>query len=883
MTHPARPAGPARLAPTGLTAAEAARRHEDAGPNALPPPRATPAWRKLGAEFVNLFAVMLWVAGGLALIGGLVPLGLAIFAVVVLNGVFAFGQEYRAERAAASLRDLLPRRATVLRDGQRLAVDARELVVGDTVWLEPGDRVSADLVLGEAHGVLVNTSTLTGESVPAAAVEGDTLYAGTFLVEGTGFATVDAIGAHTRLASIAQLTTDAARPSTPLHREIQRVVRTLAVIAVTLGSVFFVLSLLLGQPASDGFLFAIGVTVAVVPCGLLPTVTLSLAVGAQRMADRHALVRRLESVETLGSTTFICSDKTGTLTRNEMQVVAVWTPAGSIEVDGTGYEPAGQVRDEGPASREAAVVAARAAVACSTGYAVERDGEWATQGDPMEVALDVVARRLGVDTDPIRAVVADRIFAFDPRRRRMSVVREGWVLVKGAPDAVLPRCVAVDHAQGSLEALSARGLRVIAVARRRDDAPEDADEAERDLDLLALMALEDPPRAGAAHAVAACRRAGIAVAMVTGDHPATARAIADQVGLRRPHDPVLTGADLPEDDKVLAALIDHDGVVLSRVAPEDKVRIARALRSRGHVVAMTGDGVNDGPALRESDIGIAMGRSGTDVARDAADLVLLDDDFATIVAAIEQGRATFANMRRFLTYHLTDNVAELTPFVIWALSGGRFPLALGVLQVLALDIGTDTLPAVALGGEAPTPGVLNRGPSEGRLINSTVAFRAFGVLGPTEALVSMVAFVVVFVAMGWTPGEPFPEGHVLDMASGAAFTAVVVGQMANAFACRSTTRWPGRLGWTSNRLLLWAVAFEVLLASAFIWFAPLARLLGQAPPPAAGWVVVALAAPAVLAADTVSKAALRRRSRRQRHGLPPAAGPRVPVAAGNHR
>ncbi len=856
-----------RRAPEGLSADEVARRQAAGGPNALPPPRTTPAWRKLLAEFVNLFAVMLWVAGGLALIGGLAPLGLAIFAVVILNGVFAYGQEYRAEKAAASLRDLLPRRATVIRDGRYVDVDARELVVGDTLLLEPGDRISADLTLHGAHGILVNTSTLTGESVPTAAADGEPLYAGTFLVEGTGFATVTAIGADTRLASIARLTTEASRPTTPLHREIQRVVRTLATIAVSLGSVFFILSLLLGQPASDGFLFAIGVTVAVVPCGLLPTVTLSLAVGAQRMAARHALVRRLESVETLGSTTFICSDKTGTLTRNEMQVVAVWTPAGIVGIDGEGYEPVGVVRDAGPASRAAATDAARAVVACSTGYAVQRDGAWTTQGDPMEVALDVLARRLGIDTDAMREVVADRIFPFDPRRRRMSVVRDGWVLVKGAPDAVLPRCLRSDGAAAALEELSSRGLRVIAVARRVDNGPVDADAAERDLELLALTALEDPPRAGAAHALAACRRAGIAVAMVTGDHPATARAIADEVGLRRPHDPVITGADLPTDEAVLGALIDHDGIVISRVSPEDKLRIASALRARGHVVAMTGDGVNDGPALQEADIGVAMGRSGTDVARDAADLVLLDDDFATIVAAVEQGRATFANMRRFLTYHLTDNVAELTPFVVWALSGGRFPLAIGVLQVLALDVGTDTLPAVALGGEPPTPGVLDRPPSEGRLINSTVAFRAFGVLGPTEALMSMIAFVTVFVACGWSPGQPFPEGHVLDMASGAAFTSVVVGQMANAFACRSTTKWPGRLGWASNRLLLWAVGFEVLLATAFIGFAPLAGLLGQAPPPAAGWVVVALSAPAVLLADTLSKAARRRRSRRRRHGL----------------
>ena len=832
---------------------------------------------------MNFFAGMLWVAAVLAFVAGLAPLSVAIVAVVLFNGVFAFAQEHRAERAAASLQDLLPRRATVIRDGQHVDLDAGDLVVGDVVLLEAGDLISADLRLDDAHSVLVDTSMLTGESVPTPNAVGDQLFAGTFLVEGAGMGTVTAIGGDTRLASIARLTTDAHRPRTPLHREIQRVVRTLATIAISVGVVFFVLSLLLGQPASDGFLFAVGVTVALVPESLLPTVTLSLAVGAQRMADRHALVRRLESVETLGSTTFICSDKTGTLTRNQMQVVAVWTPAGSVRLAGEGYQPVAEVTDDGPASRAAALLAARSAVVCSTGRAVLRDGEWTAQGDPMEVAVDVLGRRLGVDTDELRTVLPDRQFPFDPRRRRMTVAREGWFYVKGAPDAVLPLSDGAAGAVTAMDDLSGQGLRVIAVARRPDDGSTEAEAAERDLELLALVALADPPRVGAAHALAACRRAGIAVAMVTGDHPETARAIADEVGLRRPHDPVLTGAELPEDEQVLGALIDHDGIVLSRVAPEDKLRIARALRARGHVVAMTGDGVNDGPALQEADIGVAMGRSGTDVARNAADLVLLDDDFATIVAAVEQGRATFANMRRFLTYHLTDNVAELTPFLIWALSGGRFPLALGVLQVLALDVGTDTLPAVALGAEPPTPGVLDRAPSAGRLINRTVAVRAFGVLGPTEALFSMTAFVTVFLASGWRPGEPFPEGDVLLMASGAAFAAVVAGQMANAFACRSTTRWPGRLGWTSNRLLIWALAFEGLLVTAFVWFPPLARLLGQAPPPAAGWIVVALTGPAVLAADTVAKALLRRGRRRRVHGLDGADGPPIPVAAGRIR
>jgi magnesium-transporting ATPase (P-type) len=323
------------------------------------------------------------------------------------------------------------------------------------------------------------------------------------------------------------------------------------------------------------------------------------------------------------------------------------------------------------------------------------------------------------------------------------------------------------------------------------------------------------------------------------------------------------GHELPEDETILGALLDRDGVVVSRVAPEDKLRIARALHARGHVVAMTGDGVNDGPALQQADIGVAMGRSGTDVAREAADLVLLDDDFATIVAAVEQGRATFANVRRFLTYHLTDNVAELTPFVVWALSGGQFPLALGVLQILALDIGTDLLPALALGAEPPREGVLRK-PHQGQhLIDGSLLRRVFGVLGPAEAVVEMSAFVTVFLAAGWRPDTEFPTGHVLLAASGAAFSAVVLGQLANAFACRSTTLWPGSLGWTTNRLLLGAVAAELLALVAFLFVPPVASLLGHAPPPLWGWAVATLAIPAVLAADALHKWQRRRKGNRQ--------------------
>jgi magnesium-transporting ATPase (P-type) len=409
---------------------------------------------------------------------------------------------------------------------------------------------------------------------------------------------------------------------------------------------------------------------------------------------------------------------------------------------------------------------------------------------------------------------------------------------------------------------------MLAVARRRyaRDGATGADDVERDLELLGIVGLVDPVRPDVADAVAACRRAGIRLAMITGDHPATARAVAAEVGLLGQHELVVEGRELPADDDHLGALLDRDGVVVCRVTPEQKLRIARSLQGRGHVVAMTGDGVNDAPALRKADIGIAMGASGTDVAREAADLVLLDDHFATIVAAIEQGRATFTNIRRFLTYHLTDNVAELAPFAAWALTGGTYPLALSVLQVLALDIGTDLLPALALGSEPPNRRTLTGTPRTGELIDRGVLARAFGLLGPVEAAVELGAFTAVLLAAGWHWGvEPAPAA--LATASGAAFAAVVLGQLGNAFACRS--EWRSVLGMPllGNRLLLGAVAVEAVLLVVFL-APPVANVLGGTWPSALGWAVAAAAIPAVLGADAAAKAVGRRGPTSRRGGLP---------------
>ena len=545
-----------------------------------------------------------------------------------------------------------------------------------------------------------------------------------------------------------------------------------------------------------------------------------------------------------------------------MTVVHAWTRTGEAVTADPGYDPTGSVVVSSEDARVDLQHLAAAARRCSTGMVQLDEGAWRPHGDPMEAAIDVFARRLGLDAEvvlPAAAVIAR--FPFDPRRRRVSVVDADGVAVKGAPDAVLPLCRQVEGASEVLEALMAKGLRVLAVAGRSwpGGAPSASSDVEADLELYGLLGLQDPPRLEVRDAIASCRTAGIKVGMITGDHPETARAIAEEVGLWRPGAPVLVGSDLPADEQVLGALLDNDGIVVARVSPEEKLSIARALRARGHVVAMTGDGVNDGPALHEADIGVAMGRSGTDVARESADLVLLDDDFSTIVTGIEMGRGAFLNVRRFLTYHLTDNVAELTPFVVWALSGSRIPLALGVLQILALDIGTDTLSAVALGAEPPSPNALQQPPVQGRLLDRRVLRRAFGVLGPTEAILSMAAFVASFWVSGWRPGDTFPHGAVLWAASGAAFMTVVAAQSANAFACRSSSRWAGGLRHRPNRLLLPAVLIGLGISLVTLLVGPIARQLGQAPPPAAVWLLIGLAPAVLIAVDALEKWWARRR------------------------
>ena len=885
----------------GLSAEEARARLGSLGANELPTPRAPGLVRQLFGQLVHFFALMLWAAALLALIGGMPVLALAIVVVIVVNGVFSFAQEYRAERSIRALSALLPETAVVRRGGRKVRVSAQELVPGDIVLLAEGDWISADARVLRSAGLRVDNSLLTGESEsvervaePVAAPPADVaetpnvVFAGTYAASGSGIAVVVATGSRTRLGAIAKLTGEVVRRPTPLRLELNRAVRVIAGFAVVAGAVFFGASVALGTPARDGFLFSVGVIVALVPEGLLPTLSLSLAMSATRMAQSGALVRRLESVETLGSTTVICTDKTGTLTANEMTARSVVTRGHVYHVTGSGYDSHGALtvdgRSLGAEELDRVEPLLRAIALCNDARVEQRDGRWRCTGDPTEGALVVLARKGGVEQeDAERAAPRVREFPFDSVRRRMCTVHAlpggaFEVLVKGSPEAVTEACASFDEegrpvpmrqeiadaVQADVERLAADGLRVLAVARREvAELPAGPQDAEHGLELLGLIGMADPVRPEVPDAVSRCRAAGIRVIMITGDHPATARAVADKAGLADGR--VVLGADLPADDGELSGLLaDLSVSVLARVAPEEKLRIAQALQARGEVVAMTGDGVNDAPALRQADIGVAMGVVGTDVAREAADLVLLDDNFAHIVQAVEEGRAAFDNIKRFLTYHLTDNVAELTPFVVWALSAGEIPLVISVLQVLALDIGTDLLPALALGAERAEPETMARPPRArgARLLDRKVLGRAFGFLGPVEAVCSMAMLPLgAALFFGW-PDLPLPdEGVDKETLSGMVFAAIVLMQMANAFECRSSPDSLFTIGPLSNRLLVGAVAVEALALLAFLYVPPIADALGQQPLGAGQWLLVLATPWALLAAEEARKAVVRARWR----------------------
>ncbi|HEX6620981.1 MAG TPA: cation-transporting P-type ATPase, partial [Solirubrobacteraceae bacterium] len=843
---------------------------------------------RFARNFTYLFALLLWAGAALALLGGQAPLAIAIVAVIVVNAIFSFAQEYRAERAVDALRQILPQRVRVRRDGHPREITAEEVVPGDVMLLTAGDRISADGELLVEVELKVDMSTLTGESRPvrrhvAAGPHGregleapDRVFAGTHVVAGTAEAIVTATAMATELGRIAQLTQQAPRHLSPLELEMARMTRLVAALSVSIGVAFFLLAGTLGMSVSDRFVFAIGVIVANVPEGLLPTVTLSLAMATQRMARRNAIVRRLSSVETLGATTVICTDKTGTLTANEMTVRRVWTLDGDLDVGGAGYTPTGEVSARsGRLDTEALEELARAGALCNDATLDTAGGRWQIIGDPTEGALLTLARKVGLDpTTEAHRYPRRGEAPFDSARKRMTTLNDApeglTAYVKGAPTAVVGRTTLDEGARGRVlavaDGLARESLRVLAIARRTHcpaDMTAEAAEAGQ-LEFLGLVGMHDPPRPEVADAVRRCRGAGIRVVMVTGDHGLTAEAIAQRIGLVSGPAAILDGAALEGLDEpgLVAALAEPD-VLVSRVTPEQKLRIAQALRAAGEVVAMTGDGVNDAPALRTADIGIAMGRSGTDVAREAADIILLDDNFASIAAAVEEGRAVYDNIRRFAQYHFSSNVAELLAFLTWGLSGGAIPLPIVVMQVLAVDLGTDLLPAIALGTERAEPGIMDRGPrprSE-RLLNRRVLGRVYGFVGLLVGVAGLTSFLSAYWLAGWRPWETLAdEGDLYVQATAATYAGIVMGQVGAGMAFRTSRESIFKVGLLTNRFLLVGIAFEIGLLFALLYVPALQRAFHMRPLDARTWLLLVVWPVMVLAAEEARKAIVRRRA-----------------------
>ena len=811
----------------GLSAAEAAERLARYGPNELPPARRTSVWQRIAGQVRDPLVLVLLVAAALTVAtGDWTDAGVILF-VVVVNTTAGVTQEVKAGQAIMALSEMTAPEARVLRDGEQAVIPAADVVTGDVLVLAEGDIVPADAAVFEAASLLVDESALTGESVPAEKAaasrvgQPDAVSAGTTVVRGRGRAVVTATGAASAMGRVAALM-GARQGLTPLQRRLAGLGRVLAVAAVALCAIVMAVGLARGQGAELMIVTAISLVVAAVPESLPAVVTLALALGARRMSARHALIRRLPAVETLGSVTVLATDKTGTLTEGSMVVRRLWTPDdGEAEVHGAGYAPAGEVTLAGRPVTAAGVTGLAALLTagalCNDAALRPPAGEaeaWTAVGDPTEAALLAAAARFGLDPGDLRARfprVAE--VPFDSTRKRMTTAHrlpggDVRVICKGAPEVMLtPEFIAGDdatlaRAAGRAEELARGGFRVLAVAAADRAAPPDAKSMKRGLHLLGLTAILDPPRSAAAATIASCQAAGITPVLITGDHPATAGAIARDLGI------------IGDDAEVVDCRADgHEAAfgtarVFARATPEQKLAIIAARQAAGDVVAMTGDGVNDGPALRRADIGVAMGRRGTEVARQAADLVLADDELGTVVAAAEEGRRVYANIRRFLLYGLAGGSAEIAVMLAGPLVGLALPLL--PAQILWVNLLTHGLPGVALGSEPADPAAMRRPPRP-----PAESVLGAGLWQRIVRVGVVIAAVTLGVALwGHATGRPWQT---------MAFFALGTTQLAVALGSRAR---PGTL---ANPALLWAVAGALGLQFAGIYLPFLNDLLKTRP------------------------------------------------------
>jgi Ca2+-transporting ATPase len=868
----------------GLEPAAARERLAAHGPNRIETRGRTPWYRVFLGQFADVLIAILAVAASVSLaLGDLLDAG-AILAILLVNGLLGFVQEWRAEGALAALSAMLTPRCRCLRGGEAVEIEADTLVPGDVVLLASGDRVPADVRVLSSQELAADESALTGESVSvrkAAAPVGEEralaerasmAWMGTVVTAGRGRGVVVATGMRTEFGRIAELTRSIRRDPTPLQRRLAVLGRQLGLFALAIAGLVALVGVLLGRPALEMFMTGVSLAVAVVPEGLPAVVTITLALGVRQMVRRRALPRKLQATEALGSTTIALTDKTGTLTENEMTVTRIWLPAGEVEVTGGGYAPEGDFRVGGRAidveTRADLRALLTAAATCNEASIELVEGRWQRRGEPTEAALVVAAAKARLPAERGR-----RLFEvpFDSTRKRMTVVHESdcgpLAYVKGAPEIVIARCSRIlvgdaeraldgeqrERALAAFRSMAASGLRTLALARRGAAAEErDPQRLEQELTLLGSVGILDPPRAEVPEAVARARLAGIRVVMITGDAPETARAIAECIGLTV--ETTLLGADLERlGDAELGQALERP-VLVARALPQHKLRIARLLKERGHVVSMTGDGVNDAPALKEADVGIAMGIRGTDVAREAADLVLLDDNFASIVNGIEEGRREYENIRKFVRYLLSSNIGETVAIFLVVVLGG--PLILLPVQILWINVVTDAVTAIALGLEPAERDLMHRPPR-----------------GRTQAIVDRAGLLAVLALGGYIGLATLAlflfhleRGHDLVLAQSSAFTAMVVLEQVNLFNHRALRAPLTSVGWWSNPWLLVALAATIALQLAALYLPALQRVLHTT---ALGWeewaVLLLVALPLFVVPETWKRLRWREPAQLQTH------------------
>lgn len=878
----------------GLSQAEADKRLEQYGKNELAQKKQKSMFRKLLANFTSLMALLLWAGGIMAIVSGALALGISIFCVNLINGFFSFFQEFRAEKATNALQKMLPSYARVVRDDKEIKILASDIVPGDIMLLEEGDRICADARILRSNDFCADQSTLTGESNPirksgdamqkeCSYLEAENMvFSGTSAAAGTCRTLVVSTGMNSEFGKIANLTQNTEKSLSPLQKELNVLTKQIAVIALSVGVVFMLIAVFLVQdPIMESFLFALGMVVAFIPEGLLPAVTLSLALAVQRMAKEHALVKKLSAVETLGCTNVICSDKTGTLTQNEMTVNHLWTMRSEMTVSGEGYAPVGEVRDGDTVvtAKKSAVLdmLLSGATLCANAKLIppeEGKDRYTVLGDPTEACLGVAAQKAGIDIKLMNQFFP-RIMElpFDSVRKRMTTIHQSRealegsrriAFMKGAPNEVIelctrcfdgsaPRAMTAEDKERIMKANDAyarEGLRVLAVAyrplRKDDDTlPEsireyNIDNVERDLTFIGLVAMQDPPRSEVKEAVKLCRSAGIKIIMITGDYGLTAESIARKIGIIESEDArVISGSELAAmDDAALKEALSGE-VVFARMAPEQKYRIVCALQEMGNIVAVTGDGVNDSPALKKADIGIAMGITGTDVAKEAADMILSDDNFATIVRAIEEGRTVYNNIRKFLRYIFDSNTPEAAAPAVYLISGGIVPVPLTVLQILTIDIGTDMVPALGLGAEASESNVMKKPPRsvKERLLNKNVILVGFIWYGLLGTLFALGGYFLANFLNGWPSVPIAAEGTaVYAQATTMMLAGVIFSQIGMVFNNRTDYESVFKRGLFTNKYINVGIVIEIVILLAIMYIPFLNGIFNTAPITLIEWI-----------------------------------------------